>query len=107
MKITTLSKDRETYHFSIKLKNGEIEIITDLVKTEYCLILHELHIDGLGKGMSSISELKKAAIELGKQFDVKEVVIFGGRRTTGASVGKAAKNSKGQIKQKPLVFKVK
>ncbi len=56
---------------------------------------------------SSFSELKNAAIELGKQFGVKEVVIFGGRRTTGASVGKAAKNPKGQIKQKPLVFKVK
>ncbi len=27
--------------------------------------------------------------------------------TTGASISKAAKNPKGQIKQKPLVFKVK
>ncbi|EIJ41227.1 hypothetical protein BegalDRAFT_0306 [Beggiatoa alba B18LD] len=98
MKIQTLLQDKETYHFLIELKNGSIEIITDLIKTEYCLILYELHIDGLGKGMSSRTELKNAVIELGKQFDVKEVVIFGGRRTTGASVGIVAKNPKKLIK---------
>ena len=78
-----------------------------MIVTKYTLILHGLHIDGPGAGLSSIKELKAIAKLLGKQYGVKEVVVLGGRRTSGASVvGKVAKNpGQGKV-PKPLIIKI-
>ena len=51
-------------------------------------MLNKAHIDGPGAGASSVSELKGFARELGRQNDVKEVIVQGAPRTTGANPGK-------------------
>jgi hypothetical protein len=88
-----------------KGKQGDIEIIAEMLITSYCLILYQLHIQGAGAGSSSIRELRAMVQELGRQQKVKEVIVFGARRITGSSVGSQAKSAKGKI-PKPLVFKI-
>jgi hypothetical protein len=88
-----------------KGKQGDIEIIAEMLTTTYCLILYQLHIQGTGAGSSSISELRAMAQTLGKQQKVREVIVFGARRVTGSSVGMQAKSAKGKV-PKPLVFKI-
>ncbi|HID99003.1 MAG TPA: hypothetical protein EYP59_01775 [Thiotrichaceae bacterium] len=72
-------------------KNGNITIITDIIKQDRTLILNRLHIDGPGKGKSSLSELLSLARDFGQQNDVDEVIIYGAERTTGAKPGKTPK----------------
>ncbi|MCP4120805.1 MAG: hypothetical protein GY751_03550, partial [Bacteroidetes bacterium] len=69
-------------------KNGDITMITGMKKSGDTLNLNGAHIDGLSPGKSSITELKDFARELGRQQGVKEVIVRGGRRTTGANPGK-------------------
>jgi hypothetical protein len=80
-----------------KGKNGYITIITDIIKQERTLILDRLHIEGPGKGRSSITELLSLAREFGKQNDADEVIIYGGERTTGAKPGKIPRQIKIKI----------
>ncbi len=81
-----------------KGKNGDITIITDIIKQERTLILDRLHIDGPGRGRSSITELLFFARELGQQNDVDEIIIYGGERTSGAKPGKIPKPIKIKIR---------
>lgn len=107
MEVSIIEHEKTTGTVSIvaKGKHGDIEVIAEMLITSYCLILYQLHIQGAGAGSSSIRELRAMAQELGRQQQVKEVIIFGARRTTGSSVGSQAKSAKGKI-PKPLVFKI-
>ncbi len=67
---------------------GKIEMMAEMVKEGDRLILKGAHIQGAGPGSSSFGELMGMARELGRNEGVKEVVIEGARRTTGAAVGK-------------------
>jgi hypothetical protein len=69
-------------------KNGPITVITEMTKKGDQLLLKGTHIDGGGKGSSSLSELKELARDFGRQQGVKEILVEGGRRTTGANPGK-------------------
>ncbi len=107
MEVTIVEYDKATRTAWIigKGQQGDIEVVTEMLTTTYCLILYQLHIQGSGAGSSSIAELRTMAKALGKQQNVKEVVVFGARRTTGSSVGHYAQFTKGKI-PKPLIFKI-
>lgn len=107
LQVEIVSQDQGIMEIVAQGQHGPIEIITGMIVTKYTLILHGLHIDGPGAGRSSIKELKAIAQLLGKQYSVKEVVVLGGRRTSGASVGQMAKNpGQGRV-PKPLIIKIK
>ena len=71
--------------------NGKIEMMAEMLKEGERLVLKGAHIQGSGPGTSSFGELIGMARELGKSEGVKEVVIEGAKRTTGAAVGKIPK----------------
>lgn len=75
---------------------GAITVIADMAKKGKDLLLEGAHVSGAGKGSSSLRELRGMARELGRQQGAENVIIKGGRRTTGANPGK-----------KPIDIKVK
>ena len=66
---------------------GEIEVIAAMTREGDTLILAGLHIEGPGSGSLGIGPLRDFARRLGRQQRVRRVVVFGARRTTGASQG--------------------
>jgi RHS repeat-associated protein len=87
--IRIVEQEGSVVHLIIKGAKGDIEVMADMSKEGDKLILRNAHVQGQGAGSSSLSELKAAARELGKQQGVKEVVVEGASRTSGANVGKA------------------
>jgi riboflavin biosynthesis pyrimidine reductase len=87
--VRIIEQEGSTVHLHIKGAKGDIEVMAEMTKEGDKLILRNAHVQGGGAGTSSLSELKSAARELGKQQGVKEVVVEGGTRTSGANVGKA------------------
>jgi len=71
-----------------KGKKSDITIYANLFKEDNRLILRNVHLDGVGPGYSSLTELRQIAREFGKMNHVDEVIIYGFRRTTGANTGK-------------------
>jgi hypothetical protein len=67
--------------------NGEITVIAEMIKDGDALVLRGMHIDGPGAGSLGPRELRRLATDLGRQHGAKEVIIYGGKRTTGANPG--------------------
>ncbi|HVA50374.1 MAG TPA: hypothetical protein VNH11_28730 [Pirellulales bacterium] len=65
-----------------------VTAIAEMELTGDTLTLRGMHVDGAGRGSSSLGELREMVRELGRQQGAKEVVILGGMRTTGANPGK-------------------
>lgn len=87
-KVSVVARDGNIVELLAKGKNGDITAITAMTREGNALVLRGMHIDGAGKGSSSLSELRELARDLGRQHGVDSVIIRGGRRTTGANPGK-------------------
>jgi len=93
-----VDRDEDTIEYAITGRNGsEVTVITNHRIVGDRLILEGLHIDGAGRGTSSVRELREVARAVGKQNGVKEVVIRGGTRTTGANPGHIPREIKVRI----------
>jgi len=66
---------------------GVIEVITNLRWDDDSLVLHHLHIDGMGAGTAGLKHLKNLARQFGREQGARRVVIEGATRTTGANPG--------------------
>jgi hypothetical protein len=64
-----------------------LEVITELVLVGDALLARGLHVSGQGPGTASAPLLRRAARELGQQWNARRVIIEGGVRTTGARPG--------------------
>ncbi len=73
MIIEILEEDNGTIHLIAKLENGNVDIITGIIKISNCLILHDLHVGYLGKGRSSLTELRNSFFLPKKRFFTKSV----------------------------------
>ncbi|OQR32240.1 hypothetical protein BWR15_20270 [Pseudomonas sp. T] len=97
-RISVISQDDDIYELSFKGEKGEMTVITGMSKDKDSLTLTGMHIDGMGAGSSSISELRNFARELGAANGVSEVIIKGGTRTTGANPGKVPRDIRIKVK---------
>jgi len=64
---------------------GRVEIIASMVREGDTLLLRGLHVDGPGAGSMGVAMVRRIARELGKQQHVRQILVFGGVRTTGAT----------------------
>ncbi len=72
---------------------GDVEVATEMSREGDTLILRDTHVEGsVGYG-----EFREFARELGRQQGVKEVVIYGGIRTSGANPGHAPRPVKVEV----------
>ena len=67
--------------------NGAIEVIASMKREGARIILSGAHIDGPGAGKMGIRELSAFAKQFGRNENVKEIIIEGAKRTTGARPG--------------------
>ncbi|MCP1302180.1 RHS repeat-associated core domain-containing protein [Chryseobacterium sp. S0630] len=74
--------------FSSKIKEEIVEGITDFAVKDGKLYLNQLHLQGSSGGKVGREALWNIAKDLGKQHNVTEVIIQGGKRTTGKYIGK-------------------
>ena len=74
--------------FSTKIEDETISVVTNFEKINDTLMLDKLHISGSSAGKVGRPALWKIAKDIGKQFQVKEIVIQGGKRSTGKYKGK-------------------
>ena len=74
--------------FSAKVGNETVEGIASFVVDSDRLILKQLHLQGSEANQVNRSNLWAIAKDIGRQYNVKEVVIQGGTRTTGKFKGK-------------------
>jgi hypothetical protein len=66
---------------------GRIDLITNLRWDADSLVLHKLHIAGMGAGTAGLRELKNLARQFGRDQRARRIVIEGAKRTTGANPG--------------------
>ncbi|MHA4845778.1 RHS repeat-associated core domain-containing protein [Flavitalea antarctica] len=74
--------------FSSKIGDELVEGITNFKVSDGKLFLNQLHLEGSAANKVGREALWKMAKDLGKQYNVKEVIIQGGKRTTGKYKGK-------------------
>jgi len=86
--IKIVEQDGNDFELCGQLQHGEITILTEMTYKGCMLILDKVHIGGPGRGSSSRSELLSLVRELGQQHNVDEVIIYGGKRSSGAKPGK-------------------
>jgi hypothetical protein len=73
--------------FSTKIGPHAIEGIANYTVTGEKLLLDALHIQGGAAGEVGRPALREMFQKIGKQFNVEEVIIQGGKRTTGKYTG--------------------
>lgn len=73
--------------FSSKVGKETVEGISNFTIKEGKLYLNQLHLQGSSAGKVGRESLWDMARDLGRQYNVKEVIIQGGRRTTGKYKG--------------------
>ena len=73
--------------FSSKIGKETVEGITNFVVKDGKLYLNQLHLQGSSAGNVGREALWDMAKDLGRQYNVKEVIIQGGKRTTGKYKG--------------------
>lgn len=81
--IQILERERNLIIASFKVANGEARVMAEMVRDGDKLILRGAHIEGSG----TLKEALSAAKAFGREQGVKQVVIEGGTRTTGANPG--------------------
>jgi hypothetical protein len=88
IELKIVEEDEDAIELLAKGKKGHITIYANIFKEDNRLILRNVHLDGMGSGYSSLTELRQIAREFGRMNHVDEVIIYGFRRTTGANAGK-------------------
>ncbi|HRB72190.1 MAG TPA: RHS repeat-associated core domain-containing protein [Flavobacterium sp.] len=73
--------------FSAKIGDETVEGITNFTVKGNKLHLNQLHLQGSSSGQVGRANLWNIAKELGKKHNVEEVIIQGGKRTTGKYKG--------------------
>jgi hypothetical protein len=73
--------------FSSRIGKETIEGITNFAVKDGKLYLNQLHLQGSSAGSVGRGSLWNMAKDLGKQYNVNEVIIQGGKRTTGKYKG--------------------
>lgn len=74
--------------FTAQVGDEIIEGITNFTVKNDRLYLNQMHLQGSSAGKVGRSSLWNLAKDLGKQYNVQEVIIQGGKRTTGKYIGK-------------------
>lgn len=74
--------------FVLDSPKGEIRVISSISKQGDTLILEGLHVEGPGANAVGKTGVRQFARDIGRTFGVKEVIIHGGQRTTGANPGR-------------------
>jgi hypothetical protein len=87
IELKIIEEDEDAIELLAKGKKGDITIYANLFKEDNRLRLRNVHLDGMGSGYSSLTELRQIAREFGKMNHADEVIIYGFRRTTGANAG--------------------
>ncbi|MCS4300659.1 RHS repeat-associated protein [Chryseobacterium sp. BIGb0232] len=85
VKIGTIEDD--IMIFTARIGDEVVEGITNFSVKNDKLYLNQMHLQGSSAGKVGRSSLWNLAKDLGKQYNVQEVVIQGGRRTTGKYIG--------------------
>ncbi len=86
--VKIVEKADDVIVFSAKIGDELVEGIANFKVAEKRLHLNGLHLQGASAGKVGRTTLWDMAKDLGKQFGVDEVLIQGGRRTTGKYKGK-------------------
>lgn len=73
--------------FTKKYSDEVVQGIANITVTNDRLILDQLHLQGAAAGKIGRRKLWNIAKEIGERYGVKEVVIQGGKRTTGRYKG--------------------
>ncbi|HEY2849474.1 MAG TPA: RHS repeat-associated core domain-containing protein, partial [Gemmatimonadaceae bacterium] len=76
---------------------GGIRIMGDMSRDGTVITLDKAHIEGLGPGSSSVSEMRAVVQEFGRQQGATEVIINGAARTTGANPGSVPRSITVQV----------
>ena len=85
--VTIIAQEDGILLFSAKYQDRTIEGISHYNISNDVLYLNKLHLEGGYAGSVGRKFLWKMAKDLGRQLSVQEVVIQGGRRTTGKYKG--------------------
>lgn len=85
--VTITESESGVIVFSAKIGTETIEGIANVSMKGDKLYLRQLHLGGSTAGKVGRSGLFQMARDLGRQYGAKEVVIEGGKRTTGKYVG--------------------
>lgn len=82
----------DVIHIAVKTAKGEVEVVAHVAKEGNRLVLKKVHVQGSGANSLGVRELRQLerefAQEIGKREGVKEVIIEGGKRESGANPGK-------------------
>ena len=81
--VQILEREGNVVVASFKVAKGEARVAAEMVRDGDRLILRGAHVEGNG----TLKEALSAAKSFGREQGVKEVVIEGGVRTTGANPG--------------------
>ena len=85
--VTIIEQDAGVIMFSAKYNNEIVEGTSHYRVEEEILYLDKLHLEGSTPGKVGRKALWEMAKDLGRQHNAKEVVVQGGRRTTGKYQG--------------------
>lgn len=85
--VKVLHVEDDIMMFSSKVGTETVEGISNFTVKEGKLYLNQLHLQGSSAGKVGRESLWDMARDLGRQYNVKEVIIQGGRRTTGKYKG--------------------
>ncbi len=85
--VNIITKEKGVMMFSAKYNNEVVEGISHYNIHNSVLYLNRLHLEGSAAGVVGRKALWEMAKDLGRQHNVGEVVIQGGRRTTGKYKG--------------------
>lgn len=86
----------DVIHIAVKTAKGEVEVVAHVAKEGDRLVLKKLYVQGAGANSLGVRELRQLerefAQEIGKREGVKEVIIEGGKRESGANPGKISRS---------------
>ena len=95
--VNVVNVEDDVMEFSAKIGDETVEGITNFLVKDGKMYLDQLHLQGSSAGNVGRESLWKIAKDLGRQYNVGEVLIQGGKRTTG--------KYKGQVPS-PITIKV-
>ena len=86
--IRVVEQQGNIFEYLGRSARGEIRILAEVSREGNTLFLRKVHIEGLGSGSVGAGGLREFARQLGRQNRVREVVVEGARRTSGANQGR-------------------
>lgn len=86
--VRIVATDGDVVELAATTANGEIRVITGMIKMGDTLVLSEFHIDGPGAGSLGVRGLRRLATEFATRQGARRVTIRGAARTTGANPGR-------------------